>query len=125
MNGTLTGGWGFVVAAYTVSALMLAAYTTNVIAALRKFVEEPGRRATWSAVATIIGYVDVPIVYFSVKWWNSLHQQQSSASTVSREFAIPMLINFAGMLLLIAGVAAIRTRVAALHLEQEMPEVIA
>ena len=106
----------------TTVAILLMAFLG--IAALRKFVEDPGRRAAWSAVATIIGYVDVPIVYFSVKWWNSLHQQQSTASTVSREFAIPLLINFLGMLVLITGIVMIRTRVAAMSMEQEMPEVI-
>jgi heme exporter protein C len=106
----------------TTVAILLMAFLG--IAALRKFVEDPGRRAAWSAVATIIGYVDVPIVYFSVKWWNSLHQQQSTASTVSREFATPLLINFLGMLVLIAGVMMIRTRVAALDIAEEMPEVI-
>jgi len=106
----------------TTVAILLMAFLG--IAALRRFVEDPGRRASWSAVATIIGYVDVPIVYFSVKWWNSLHQQQSTASTVPREFAIPLLINFLGMLALLAGIAMIRTRVAAMSMEQEMPEVI-
>lgn len=107
----------------TTVAILLMAFLG--IAALRRFVEDPVRRATWSAVATVIGYVDVPIVYFSVKWWNSLHQQQSSPSSVSREFLIPLMINFAGMLVLIAGVMAIRTRLAALRTEQEMPEVMA
>jgi heme exporter protein C len=107
----------------TTVAILLMAFLG--IAALRRFVEDPVRRATWSAVATIIGYVDVPIVYFSVKWWNSLHQQQSNPSSVSREFLIPLMINFAGMLVLIAGVMTIRTRLAALRIEQEMPEVMA
>src|SRR5215213_2895908 len=56
------------------------------IMALRSFVDDPMRRAIWSAVATIIASVDLPIVYFSVKWWNSLHQQQSSPETVSSTF---------------------------------------
>jgi heme exporter protein C len=94
------------------------------IMALRRFVEDPVKRATWSSVATIIGFIDVPIVYFSVKWWNSLHQQQSSLRTVSREFLIPLLINFAGLVLVIVAVLAIRTRIAALAMEDEMPPAI-
>lgn len=104
----------------TTVAILLMAFLG--IAALRHFVAEPRRRATWSAVATVIGYVDVPIVYFSVKWWNSLHQQQSTASTISREFAIPLLMNFAGMLLLVSGVMAIRGRVAAMRIADETAE---
>ena len=89
------------------------------ISALRRFVEEPAKRATWSAVATVVGYIDVPIVYFSVKWWNSLHQQQSNFSTVSRDFLIPLFTNFAGMLLLIIGAMTIRARAAALRTQEE------
>ena len=48
------------------------------ILALRAFVDDPVKRAVWSAVACIVAFVDVPIVYFSVKWWNSLHQMQST-----------------------------------------------
>lgn len=102
----------------TTMAVLLMAFSG--ITALRYFIEEPVKRATWSAVATIIGYVDVPIVYFSVKWWNSLHQQQSGVSTISREFLIPLLVNFAGMMLLIFGIMAIRARTAALRLEEEI-----
>jgi heme exporter protein C len=102
----------------TTMAVLLMAFSG--ITALRFFIEEPVKRATWSAVATIIGYVDVPIVYFSVKWWNSLHQQQSGVSTISREFLIPLLVNFAGMMLLIAGIMTIRARTAALRLEEEI-----
>jgi heme exporter protein C len=102
----------------TTVAILLTAFLG--IEALRRFVDEPRRRASWSAVATIVGYVDVPIVYFSVKWWNSLHQQPSSASTVSRDFLIPLMTNFAGMMLLVFAVMAIRTRIAETHVQEEM-----
>jgi heme exporter protein C len=90
------------------------------ISALRHFVDEPRKRATWSAVATIVGYIDVPIVYFSVKWWNSLHQQQSTMSSISREFLIPLMLNFAGMLLLVIAVMTLRSRIAAARIAEEI-----
>jgi heme exporter protein C len=102
----------------TTMAVLLMAFAA--ISALRYFVDEPVRRATWSSVATIVGYVDVPIVYFSVKWWNSLHQQQSTVSTISRDFLIPLFLNFAGVLLLVGAVMTIRARTAALRLEAEI-----
>jgi len=102
----------------TTTAVLLIAFTG--IVALRHFIDDPARRATWSSVATIIAYVDVPIVYFSVRWWNSLHQLQSSPSTISRDFLIPLMLNFAGMLLLVIGLMTIRARTAALRLEEEM-----
>jgi heme exporter protein C len=103
----------------TTVAILLMAFLG--ITALRHYVDEPVRRATWSSVATVIGYIDVPIVYFSVKWWNSLHQQQSSFRTVSRDFLIPLFTNFAGMLFVIIAIAIVRSRMAALRTQEEMP----
>lgn len=105
----------------TTVAILLMAFLG--IAALRRFVEDPMRRATWSAVATVIGFIDVPIVYYSVKWWNSLHQQQSTVSGVAREFRIPLLLNFAALMLFIVGVLVLRARVAAVRAEEELPPV--
>ncbi|HEX6101364.1 MAG TPA: cytochrome c biogenesis protein CcsA [Thermoanaerobaculia bacterium] len=89
------------------------------ILALRSFVDDPSRRAVWSAVATIIASVDLPIVYFSVKWWNSLHQEQSTPQTVSSAFHLPLRVNAVAVLLLMIGFLMLRTRVAALRLERE------
>ncbi|MFA5787914.1 MAG: cytochrome c biogenesis protein [Actinomycetota bacterium] len=41
--------------------------------ALRGYVVEPDRRARFSAVLGIVGFLDVPIVYLSVRWWRALH----------------------------------------------------
>ena len=102
----------------TTTAVLLFAFLG--ILALRKFADDPHRRAMWSAVATIIAYVDVPIVYFSVKWWNSLHQQQSNPNTVSKPFWIPLRANAFGILLLMMAFIMLRARVAALRLEHEL-----
>lgn len=63
------------------------------ISALRSFVEDAVQRATWVAVASIIAYVNVPVVYFSVKWWRSLHQMQSSPKTVDGDMVTALRIN--------------------------------
>jgi heme exporter protein C len=42
---------------------------------LRAMVEEPDRRAAFSAVFGIIGFVDVPIVFMSIRWWRTMHPQ--------------------------------------------------
>lgn len=42
-------------------------------AALRAYVTEPARRARFSAVLGIVAFLDVPIIYFSVKWWRTQH----------------------------------------------------
>lgn len=52
------------------------------IVMLRSLVDNTERRATWSSVATIIGYVNVPITYMAVRWMRSIHQMQSSPADV-------------------------------------------
>jgi heme exporter protein C len=102
----------------TTTAVLVFAF--GGILALRQFVDDPVKRATWSAVAAIIAFADVPIVYFSVRWWNSLHQVQSSPATVSRAFHWPLRINAFGILFLMSGLIALRARLAALRREDEV-----
>jgi len=90
------------------------------ILALRRFVDDPLRRASWSAVAVVIAFADVPLVYFSVRWWNSLHQLQSTPETVSAAFHWPLRINALGVLFLMSGLVALRARVARLRLHSEL-----
>ncbi len=40
---------------------------------LRSLVAEPAKRATLSAIVGIVGFVDVPIVYLSIRWWRTQH----------------------------------------------------
>lgn len=102
----------------TTTAVLLFAFLG--ILALRKFVDDPVKRGIWSSVATIIAYVDVPIIYFSVRWWNSLHQTQSSPNTVSSAFHLPLRACAFGILFMMLGFIMLRTRVAALRLQYEL-----
>lgn len=102
----------------TTTAVLLFAFLG--ILALRRFVDDPVKRGVWSGVATIIAYVDVPIVYFSVRWWNSLHQQQSNPGTVSRQFWLPLRANAFGILFLMVAFIMLRARISALRLKTEL-----
>lgn len=85
----------------TTAAIMCIAFAGYL--ALRRFVFEPERRASWSAIVAIIIYADIPLVWFSVKWWNSLHQLQSSPDTVSPDMYLPLRVSaFAFLFLMIA-----------------------
>jgi len=42
---------------------------------LRQAIEEPTQRATFAAVFSILAFIDVPIVFFSIKWWRTQHPQ--------------------------------------------------
>ena len=40
---------------------------------LRKFVEGGDKKAKFSAAVGIVGFIDVPIVFLSIRWWRSMH----------------------------------------------------
>jgi heme exporter protein C len=58
---------------------------------LRAAIEDERRADRASAVLAIVGVVNVPIIYFSVKWWNTLHQGASVSLTKSPTMAAIML----------------------------------
>jgi heme exporter protein C len=69
---------------------------------LREFVEEPERRAQWSAAVGILGAINVGIVYMSVRWWRTLHQMQSNPGTVDATYVLALRVNaFAFLFLMI------------------------
>ncbi len=82
----------------TTSLVMLLLFAG--VLALRSFVDDSDRRATWTAVATIVSFIDVPLVYFCVRWWRSLHQVQSTPETVSSAMVLPLRLNAVAFLLI-------------------------
>lgn len=75
----------------TTTAILLVIYVGYL--AVRSFTEDPDRRARWSAVIGIVGFVDVPIVYLSVTWWRSLHQPPSTPRSMAPEFLLTLGLN--------------------------------
>ena len=69
--------------------------------ALRAFVDDPHRRARWSAAVGAIGAINVPIVYMSVKWWRTLHQPPSSPSTLDPAYTLGLRLNAIAFLLVL------------------------
>ena len=65
--------------------------------ALRNAIDDPRRADRASAVLALVGAVNVPIIYFSVKWWNTLHQGASVSLAKSPSMAATMLL---GMLIM-------------------------
>ena len=68
--------------------LILAGYL-----ALRALIDEHERRAQWSAAVGVLGAINVPIVYMSVRWWRTIHQIQSSPSTVDPAYVLGLRLN--------------------------------
>ena len=94
----------------TTVAILLVAYAGYM--ALRRFVDDPERRAVWAAVTGIVIAVDVPIIYFSVKWWKSLHQVQSSPRTVDPQMVYALRWNILAFFLLLIVFLVVRYRIA-------------
>jgi heme exporter protein C len=72
--------------------------------ALWRAVEDPSRAARAAAVLTLVGAINLPIIKFSVDWWNTLHQPASvlrmGGPTLDRAFLIPLLVMASGFTLL-------------------------
>src|SRR5690606_18579927 len=82
--------------------------------ALRAFTEDPERRARWSAAVGILAFLDVPIVYMSVRW-RSIHQVQSSPATVDSAYALGLEVNALAFVLLLIYLTAQRYHAARLE----------
>jgi len=89
------------------------------VLALRSFVEDPNQRATWTAIATIVAFIDVPLVYFCVRWWRSLHQVQSTPDTVSSAMVMPLRLNSIAIFLLVIWMVAQRARLEMIRHQKE------
>lgn len=101
----------------TTAAVLMVLF--SVVLLLRHVIEQPARRMTLTAIATIVAYADVPIVYFSVKWWRTLHQDFSSPQTVDETMVLPLRLAAFGMLFLSVGLVAIRQRTVRRRLASE------
>ncbi|PZM09623.1 heme ABC transporter permease [Rhizobium tubonense] len=62
--------------------------------ALNRAIEDPSKGARVTAVLILVGFVNIPIIKFSVDWWNTLHQSESiirlDGPTVDPEFLWPL-----------------------------------
>jgi heme exporter protein C len=89
--------------------------------ALHAAIDDPRRADRASAVLALVGVVNVPIIYFSVKWWNTLHQGASVSMTMAPKMAATMLLGMLVMALAcwMYSIAAALARVRCIILERE------
>jgi heme exporter protein C len=102
------------------STLILLFLYLGVIA-LRAAFDDARRADRACAVLALVGVVNVPIIYFSVQWWNTLHQGASVSLTAAPTMAMTML---AGMLVMTLAlwcycIAVVLWRVEAIIRERE------
>jgi heme exporter protein C len=120
MTGALWGRpmWGayWVWDARLTSVLVLFLLYLGVLA-LWRAIEEPGQAGRAAAILTLVGFVNVPIVKFSVDWWNTLHQPASvfrlDGPAIHPAILTPLLVTALGFaaLFLALHLAAMRNEI--------------
>jgi len=89
--------------------------------ALQAAIDDQRRADKAGAVLALVGVINIPIIYFSVKWWSTLHQGASVSMKSAPTMAATM---FAGMIIMALGfwmysIAAVLARVRCVILERE------
>ena len=89
--------------------------------ALQSAIDDPKRASKASALLAIVGVINIPIIYFSVKWWNTLHQGASVSVTKAPTMAAIM---FQAMIVMtfafwMYSIAIVLVRVRGIILERE------
>ncbi|MFZ1906022.1 MAG: heme ABC transporter permease CcmC [Steroidobacteraceae bacterium] len=81
---------------------------------LRAAIEDTQRADRASGLLAVVGVVNVPIIHYSVVWWNSLHQAPSvmrlGKPAMPPAMLLPLLIMLAGFTLLFAALLLVRLR---------------
>ena len=85
--------------------------------ALWRAVDDPSRAARAVAILTIVGAVDLPIIKFSVDWWNTLHQPASLITMSGPKMDKSMLLP---LFLMIGGFTTFFITVVLMRLESEL-----
>jgi heme exporter protein C len=88
-------------------------------AALVRAFEDPERGARMGAILALVGAVNLPVVKFSVDWWNTLHQPASvtriGAPGLHVDILYPLLVCALGFTLAFAALVLARTRAAVME----------
>jgi heme exporter protein C len=82
--------------------------------ALRSAIDDVARADRASAVLAIVGVVDVPIIHYSVIWWNSLHQAPTvmkfGRPSMPASMLVPLLLMLAGFTFYFGALLLTRAR---------------
>jgi len=112
------GVWWTWTARLTSTALLLVLFLGYM--ALRRVPAEPDVRARRCAVAALVAFVDVPIVHFSVDWWQTLHQTATVLNAnltlhVHGSMAWTLLLGFVALTLVFVWMVTVRYQIEVAH----------
>jgi heme exporter protein C len=89
---------------------------------LRASFDDIQRADRASAVLAVVGIVNVPIVHYSVVWWNDLHQASSLSlagkDTIATSMLVPLLVSLLGFTLYFGAILLVRLRAEILRRER-------
>ena len=76
---------------------------------------EQGGERKGAAILALVGAINLPIIKYSVEWWNTLHQGSSISviggkSAMAPEMLTPLLVSVAGFSCLFAAIVLMRMR---------------
>ncbi len=113
------GTWWVWDARLTSELILLFLYLGIIL--LQTSIDDRRRADRAGALFTLVGVINVPLIYFSVQWWNTLHQGASVSLTAAPKMAATIV---AGMLLMVLGfwmysIAVTLARVRCLIVERE------
>jgi heme exporter protein C len=88
--------------------------------ALRSSIEDPQRADRAAAVLALVGVINLPIIHYSVVWWNSLHQGSTmfNPGAMSIEMKWPALAMLFGFMLYFGAVLFVRLRAEVIRRER-------
>ncbi|MDW6001445.1 heme ABC transporter permease [Vibrio mangrovi] len=128
ITGSLWGKpmWGawWVWDARLTSELILLFLYIGVIALFRAFDDErQGGKA--ASILAIVGVINLPIIHFSVEWWNTLHQGATitkfAKPSIATDMLWPLLLNILGFAMFFAALTCLRFRNEILYRERNRP----
>jgi heme exporter protein C len=91
---------------------------------LRAYSPSPEQGAKYAAILGIIGFLDVPIVYFSIKWWRTLHPQAviGPGSTGGLDSSMGLLLLISTIVFTILFVCLLSTRMSLRKMEESIEQ---
>ncbi|MEO6975658.1 MAG: heme ABC transporter permease CcmC [Gallionella sp.] len=112
------GAWWIWDARLTSQLILLFLYLGFI--ALHASIDEPRRADRAAALLAIVGSVNVPIIYFSVKWWNTLHQGSTiKFSGTSMQITMQHTLLIMTIACWFYAIAVVLARVRSIILERE------
>jgi heme exporter protein C len=111
------GAWWVWDARLTSVLVLLFLYLGHIV--LVRAFDDPVRGYRAGSILALVGIVNLPIIKFSVDWWNTLHQPASitfmGAPTMAPAMLWPLLVTAAGFMLAFAAIVVARLRAAVME----------